>query len=373
VTDAGHWARNGPATRSHIEAVLKRFFNSVALILGISALCFGRTPAVTEFLRDQMHLSQRQIAEIQNGKAVAKILPTPNPSDIFVFGAVFIHAEPVAYLHSMRDVPRLRKLGGYLGAGEFSTPPMIGDMKGLSLDRSDIEDVKNCRPGNCELQLPKESMETARTSVNWNSPDVEEQVNDLAKRRIVQLLEDYRHSGDDALGIYLDKRDPLPVAEQFRSLLSRVDFFPQYLPELNRYLLEYPKSRPDGTQDFFYWEKVNFGLKPTIRINHGIVYRPSDLQHQVYVLAIKQLYATHYFQTALDLSFCVQSSRTSGRDGFYLITVKASRQAGLTGLKGGMIRKVVVNKTRSSLEGALNSIRQSLEGSSEMSLARASR
>jgi hypothetical protein len=365
VTDAPHWTMNGLATRSHIEAVLKRFFNSAALILGISALCFGRTPAITEFLRDQMHLSQRQIAEIQNGKAVAKILPTPNPSDIFVFGAVFIHAEPVAYLHSMRDVPRLKKLGGYLGAGEFGAPPMIGDMKGLSLDQSDIKDVKNCMPGNCELQLPKESMETSRTSVNWNSPDVNEQVNDLAKQKIVQLLEDYRRGGDDALGIYLDKRDPLPVAEQFRSLLSRVDFFPQYLPELNRYLLEYPKSRPDETQDFFYWEKVNFGLKPTIRINHGIVYRAADLQHQVYVLAIKQLYATHYFQTAVDLSFCIQSSGTSASSGFYLITIKASRQAGLTGLKGGMLRKVVVSKTRSSLEGALNSIRQNLENSNE--------
>ena len=198
----------GPPTRSHIEAVLKRFFNSVALILGISALCFARTPAVTEFLRDQMHLSQRQIAEIQNGKAVAKILPTPNPSDILYSGPFFIRAEPVAYLHSMRDVPRLRKLGGYLGAGEFSTPPMIEDMNGLSLDQGDIEDVKSCELGNCELQLPKESMETARTSINWNSPDVNEQVNDLAKRRIVLLLEDYRHSGDKGLGIYLDKHDP---------------------------------------------------------------------------------------------------------------------------------------------------------------------
>ena len=83
---------------------MKRFVSSVTVILGVSALCFGRSPAVTEFLRDQMHWSQKQIAGSQNGKAIAKILPTPNPSDIFVFGAVVIHAEPVAYLHSMRDV-----------------------------------------------------------------------------------------------------------------------------------------------------------------------------------------------------------------------------------------------------------------------------
>jgi hypothetical protein len=90
---------------------------------------------------------------------------------------------------------------------------------------------------------------------------VAEQVNGLAKRRIVKLLEDYLQKGDRALGTYRDKGDPLPVAEQFRSLLSRVEFFPQYLPDLNRYLLDYPNSKPDGTQDFFYWEKVNFGLK----------------------------------------------------------------------------------------------------------------
>jgi hypothetical protein len=61
----------------------------------------------------------------------------------------------------MRDVDRFNKLAGYLGAGEFSTSPTIGDMDGLSLDHDDIEDLKNCRPGNCELQLPEKSMKAA--------------------------------------------------------------------------------------------------------------------------------------------------------------------------------------------------------------------
>ncbi|MBZ5688377.1 MAG: hypothetical protein LAP86_25440 [Acidobacteriia bacterium] len=340
---------------------LLTFLNSIALILGATLFCLGGTPGPEEFLRVQMHLSPSQIADIRNGQAVAKILPSPNPSDIFVFGAVYVHAKPVAYLQLMRDIARLSKLSGYLGAGEFSKSPTIGDLAGLSLDNDDIEDLKNCRPGNCDLQLPEESMEAARASIDWSSPDVVEQVNNLAKRRIMRLLEDYQHSGDRALGTYRDKRDPLPVAEQFRSLLSRVELFPQYLPDLNRYLLEYPNSKPDGTHDFLYWEKVNFGLKPTIRLNHGMVYRAPGLDHRVYVLAIKQLYASHYFQTALDLSFCVPRSNASEEDGFYLITVKASRQAGLTGLKGGLIRKIAVSKTRSSLERALNSIKQNLE------------
>jgi hypothetical protein len=102
---------------------------------------------------------------------------------------------------------------GNLGAGEFSAPPAVGDLDGLSLERDDIEDLKNCRPGDCELQLPEESMEAARTSIRWNSPDVaeHEQVTILAKRGIVRLLKDYGQSGDRALQTYRDKRDPLPI------------------------------------------------------------------------------------------------------------------------------------------------------------------
>ena len=77
-----------------------------------------------------------------------------------------------------------------------------------------------------------------------------------------------------------------------------------------------------------------------------------------YAVAETQIYASHYLQTALDLSVCVKDSQ---RTGFYIITVKGSKQAGLTGLKGSIVRKVAVDKTRSSLERVLVTIKQELE------------
>lgn len=345
---------------------ITNWLNSIVSVIAVSLLPPVTSSTSEEFLREKLQLSPEQISDIQHGKAVAKILSSSKPSDIYVFGAVYIHARPDDYLQFMQDMNRLKKVSGYLGVGTFSTPPTAEDMVGLSIDQADIEELKKCRPGNCEVQLPAESMERAHASINWKASDVGEQVNNLARGGILRLLNKYQKSGDAALLPYHDKRDPVSTAEQFQSLSSRLGIFPEYLPDLNKYLLQYPASKPEGAQDFFYWENVNFGLKPTIRVNHGVVYRVSGPTASIHALAIKQLYATHYFETAIDLSFCVQDSNASTESGFYLITVKASRQAGLTGIKGGLVRSVAVGKTRSSLENALNSIRENLEHKAEL-------
>jgi hypothetical protein len=98
-------------------------------------------------------------------------------------------------------------------------------------------------------------------------------------------------------------------------------------------------------------------------VNHAVVYRGRAQGRDFGVVAMKQLYATHYFHTALDLSVCVDDGAENTPHGFYLLTLKGSQQDGLTGVKGSILRKVVADKTRSSLESALASIKRSLEPS----------
>jgi hypothetical protein len=134
------------------------------------------------------------------------------------------------------------------------------------------------------------------------------------------------------------------------------------LPELRRYLLEYPNASLPGADSYFYWEKVDFGLKPTIRLNHAVIYRGRTQGRDFATVAIKQVYATHYFQTALDISVCVHDGAATD-PGFYLFTLKGSQQEGLTGVKGSLVRKVIVDKTRTSMERALASIKRTVERS----------
>ncbi len=317
-----------------------------------------------KFFRDYVGLKEDQIAEIRNGKAVAKVMESRTPDEVFVFGSVYVQSTPEKYLKLASDMDALRKLPSYLAIRKFSDPPQLSDLDGFTLDADDIKQLKNCEPGECDVQLPADAMDAFKQSVNWSVPDAANQANQLAQKMALEAIHRYTQGGNAALGIYMDKHHPAVVGETFASLLSRSKALPVYLPELDQYLLDYPHAQSENIQSEFYWEKVQFGLKPTLRIVQAIVYRDSRSTDPAYAVAIKQLYASHYFETALDLTVCVRDQGNPDR-GFYLITLKGSEQAGLTGLKGGIVRKVAVDKTRSSLERALGTIKQKLESGTD--------
>ena len=345
---------------------IAKLIRQVALIAAFVSL-YGLSPATGQaaelqtFFHNFVGLSNDQIRDIDAGKAMAKVLDTPTPGEVFIFGAVYINSTPERYLQMASDIDALRKLPNYLALRKFSDPPQLADLDGFTLSDDDIKDLERCKPGNCEVQLPTKEMESFQQSVNWSAPDRTEQANRLAQQLALQALLQYQQGGNAALGTYRDKKHPTVVEETFASMLDQIKAAPVYLPELDHYLLEYPKVPSDTIQSQFYWEKVKFGLKPTLRMVQVILFRAASPSEPAYAVAVKQLYASHYFETALDLTVCVKDAN---RSGFYLITVKGSDQAGLTGLKGGIVRKVAVDKTRSSLERVLAAYKEKLEGQS---------
>jgi hypothetical protein len=340
------------------------FVTLVLTRFAISSRGNNDEPEPASFFREYVGLNDQQIATIQSGKALARVLESRTPDEVFVFGAVYVESTPEKYVKLASNIDSLRKLPNYLAIQEFSDPPQLSDLHGFTLNEQDIQELKKCKPGHCEVQLPSEAMEAFQQSVDWSSPDAAEKVNRLAKKMTLEAITRYQQGGNAALGTYRDKAHPTVVADTFRSLLSRSKALPVYLPELDHYLLDYPNAPSEHIESKFYWERVNFGLKPTLRVVQAIVYRDASIAGPAYAIAIKQLYASHYFETALDLTFCVPATENR-RPGFYLITVKGSQQAGLTGLKGGFVRKVAVDKTRSSLERALATIKQKLEAQTD--------
>jgi hypothetical protein len=316
-------------------------------------------PEVEVFLRESIGLSQNQIVTVQSGKGVSLALDPRIPAEVFVFGAIYVNAAPESYLAFSRDFERLRKVPGYLAIGDIRNPPQASDFAGFVFESDDIKALRNCKPGDCEVQLPSTYLHDLQ-GFDWSAPKLEERVNQLLQQRAQERLLAYQREGNQVLGVYNDKPDPTEVPKQFEYMLSYAKALPRYLPDFYGYLLTYPNARPANVYDGFYWARVKFGLKPTLRLVQVLTMQGDAGDLLAYAIAEKQLYSSHYFQTALDLTFCIRSSNPE-RPGFYLLKAMGSEQAGLTGLKGSIVRKVAVDRSVSSLQKSLTAIKNTLE------------
>jgi hypothetical protein len=335
----------------------------LAFVAGMALACPSQSnPDLETFFREKVGLSEDQIAAIHSGQPVVKPLPPRTPAEVLLFGAVYIHAAPETYFQYARNFDRLRQVPGFLALGVFTDPPQLSDLRGFSLDHDDVEDLKRCQPGNCRIQMPATSIETLHRSIDWSSPDVDEQVNQRLQKGAFERLLAYQREGNAALGAYNDKRDPTEVPEQFAYLLSYENALPEHVPDFYQYLLAYPRDKPAHFEETFYWAKVKFGLKPTLRIVHMVTMRGKPADPIACAIAQKQLYSSHYFRTALDLSVCVRDRNDPKQEGFYLIKALGSEQGGLSGPKGSIVRRAAVSRAVSNLEKGLAAIRDTIQG-----------
>ena len=222
--------------------------------------------------------------------------------------------------------------------------------------------MRDCKIGNCDVQLPGALIEKFRSSVNWSAPNVDSQVTQLLHQLVIQRIGLYQQEGNRTLGaVYNDKKQQVNVGDQFKFLLSYSQVLPEEPKNFYNYLLSYPESQPAGVTNLYYWAKVKFGLKPTLRILHVVTMTGANPGAPAYIIAEKRLYASHYFETALDLTYLISPSGNPKQPGFYLIKLMGSEQAGLTGFKGSIIRKKAVGKSVSGLQNSLTVIKSALE------------
>lgn len=233
----------------------------------------------------------------------------------------------------------------------------------MTLPAEDVEALRTCRPGDCELKLSAAAMTRISNQVNWSSPNAVGEANEVARGMILDLVRNYEANGNDALGDYDDGDDPVTVADELRALLPSADLLPAPVPALIEYLEDYPHGRPAGAEDFFYWSIVDFGLKPTLRVNHVTTYPVSDRSSSkvAYVIAIKQIYASHYLRSALELRFLVDDERHPGRQGFFLASIARSRIDGMTGITGSLLRPIVNRRARNAIRRYLEHIKRQVE------------
>ncbi len=130
------------------------------------------------------------------------------------------------------------------------------------------------------------------------------------------------------MAIY-DDRGNLNVrsSEAFAAQFAESPYIYQTVPSLRNYFTAYPHgSLPAGAAEILFWsEDVLPRLRPILSVTHLIVYTPPDLPG-VTLAAAKQIYADHYFETAVDLRCIVDRN-----PGIYLLVLRRYRFDNLPG------------------------------------------
>jgi hypothetical protein len=335
---------------------------TAAAILALHASVAAQThESAAQLLGQRFRFTPSQLAAVEAGTPVAVVLPSSVDREIAVAGAVFVHATGARLVSVLQDVERLESGGGFIRTRKLSNPPRLADFAGFQLPAADVEALRDCRPGRCDVKLSQDGFDLL-AKIDWSAPDAEARVNALARQTSLDYVLAYRKGGNRNLAVYLDSERPQSVAREFEEMIASVELWPDVLTPLAECLRGYPTAaRPRLTRDFFYWSLAEFGLKPVFRINHVVVHGTGRTSGPLHVVVVKQLYASHYFHTALEVRAVVSDGRPPGK-GVYLVMLNMARSDGLTGVLGGLIiRPRATNGSRNGLERALAAIKRRAE------------
>jgi len=326
------------------------------------ALLLAQTPLPQphSFLRRDAGFTSQEIGNLEKGEIVIKLPKTQEVREVAVFAIMRVDVPADYFIDRVRDIVSFKKSDNVLQIGKFSNPPKLDDLAGLTLDPVDIEGIRRCRVHRCDVKMSADMIERFRKEVDWSAPRYRESVTEVAHRMLLERVQAYLQDGSPSLRQYDDKSYPLRLAEEFQSLLQPAPYMYEYTPEFQKYLEDFPGSRPENVEDFIYWSKEKFGLKPVISITHITIYKRPTSNGTDVLIASKGIYATHYFEASVGLTGFIRSQSPESSHS-YLMYVNRSRTDALRGMFAGLKRSLITGSLRDGTRKSMELIRNKLE------------
>lgn len=324
-----------------------------ALVCSAAGVAQGQTSfaELQKALNNQGGFTETDLAALQRGETVVKPAPVQDKRVVAVAGLVNLRATAAEFLQSYRESLTKSNNAAVMEIGSFGAVPALADLQNLTLEARDIEDLKGCTAGDCQIKLSAAMIERFANEVNWQAPDCAQQATRLFRTILLEYVTDYRARGDLALIHYGDKSNEVRLAEEHAALTKASGFLNEVFGPAGL------NSELKPVEELIVWSKIKFGLKPVIAINHVTIYkRDRELGPQVLAVS-KQLYANHYFNASLALTaFVTLPGPTS-----FLVYENRSRADGLEGPFSKLKRSVVEKKAVQGLKGVLENSKLTLE------------
>ena len=325
-----------------------------AALLWLASAVAGTSPAGNNALgwfEPWVELEAADVRNLQAGRIIAKTAPARG-NEIAVFIAGTIDVDPDVFTEAVRDPERLWTSQQVPHVRRFSTPPRLEDLDALHLNAGDVEAIRRCRPGDCDVKLTATEMRRLQ-----RADSIAHEFRRVVLERVIEYLERGFRSTDD-FHDHDEPVDPLTVAS---GLLLRSPLLREGAPLIAAYFEDFPNRTPPDGHSFVYWLETQHTPKPTIQVVHVVIdrrVRRAVATRPDVLVASRQVYASHYLNGSLSLSALVGDRGGSRR---YLAYATRAHVDGMHGWLSGLRRLLVERRVRRRGAAAFEEQRRRIE------------
>jgi hypothetical protein len=318
-------------------------------------------PDINWILREAAQFPDDRLQALERGDVISRAGSSDGDLEAAVIAAVRIRAAKELTASYFRQIVDFEDGEVTLQHAAFSQPPKTSDVARLTLSNDERENLRSCRPGDCDLRIGAAGAREVASAVEWTAPDAAARADVWVRARLMAYVTDYLAKGDAALLTYNDKETAVPLKREWAGIVANSPALKTYAPDLQKYLTGFPAVTLRGVRDEVYWDRQKFtGLDSILGVTHIMTWTDPARTDRI-LIAQKQIYASRYFYGGLAVTLVLQDPRDVNPPATYVVYTNRSRGDLLKGGFGGVRRRVAERAVTSSAEDLLGSMKKALE------------
>jgi hypothetical protein len=315
---------------------------------------------ILAFFSPMVRLSPSDWRELEAGRTIVRSLELERGDHVGVFVASPIATTPERFIQGVRRSAELWRGEKVPASAEFSDPVQPSDVARLVVRANDLNSIRDCRPGDCDIKLADVDMNRIRNAIAKAGASWREAAQEEFRAIALDRMRTYRREGLRGLAPPHDHDAPVDLQTTFLHLLRAVPFLRSHASALATYVERYPAVEPPaGAEDLAYWVETSETPRPTIQALHVTIERRPQEDAVEVVVVTRQVFASHYLNGSLAVSALVRDLSDPSRR--YLGYVNISATDGLGGWLSGVKRFFIERRVRGAARGAYQRFKQRLE------------
>jgi hypothetical protein len=264
-----------------------------AIAIGTIAFPAANADDPFAFLAPAIQISAADRARVERGDTIVNILQS-RPHEVALVAITPTTMTPERLVQWIGDVERLKAtpVNVVHHVKQLSPQPALEEFAALELPAEDIRDIRNCRPGSCDVKLTESEIARMREEMQKAGAGWLARGNAVFREIAHERVTTYLSGGLAALAPYADGHGEPSRAAAFATLVGNSPYL-RNVPSL-RAMLDHPRASGPDVTSFAYWSVEQLGAKAVASATQTIITTSADPGAPVVVAAGKQIYATHY-------------------------------------------------------------------------------